>query len=196
MTSCTEALGGGFWNLKKKTELRFGLGRSKLIFGGRRGQTSRLRRGAARSGVRWKNQHRKKLCLSLLMSKNLKRKKVIKSFVPELKESHQSVSCISRFPMNILHIHIFVVSLDVDILHKQRFIFCWFGRSLSGVNPVLNSYTRPCGHFTGCTNPKTKTKQQTEGGRKKKTDKHGFKTAVHRKVKYCTFEHFECICYG
>ena len=38
---------------------------------------------AARAGVRWKSQHRKKLCLSLLMSKNLKLKKVIKSFVPE-----------------------------------------------------------------------------------------------------------------
>ena len=32
-----------------------------------------------------KSQHRKKLCLSLLMSKNLKLKKVIKSFVPETK---------------------------------------------------------------------------------------------------------------
>ena len=32
---------------------------------------------------RWKSQHRKKLCLSLLMSKNLKLIKVIKSFVSE-----------------------------------------------------------------------------------------------------------------
>ena len=33
--------------------------------------------------MRWKSQHRKKLCLSLLMLENLKLKKVIKSFVPE-----------------------------------------------------------------------------------------------------------------
>ena len=44
---------------------------------------------AARGGVRWKSQHRKKLCFSLLMSKNLKLKKVNKSFVPE------PISCFS-----------------------------------------------------------------------------------------------------
>ena len=40
---------------------------------------------AAHGGVRWKSQHSKKVCvsLSLLVSKNLKLKKVIKSFVPE-----------------------------------------------------------------------------------------------------------------
>ena len=36
-----------------------------------------------------KSQHSKKLCLSLLMSENLKLKKVNKSFVPEPKESRQ-----------------------------------------------------------------------------------------------------------
>ena len=35
------------------------------------------------------SQHSKKLCLSLLMSENLKLKKVNESFVPELKESRQ-----------------------------------------------------------------------------------------------------------
>ena len=45
--------------------------------------------GVACGGVRWKSQDRKKVCLSLLMSKNLKLKKVIKSFVPEPKESRQ-----------------------------------------------------------------------------------------------------------
>ena len=79
MMSCPEAMGWWFWNLKKKTiELRFGLGRSKLIFGACRGETSSLRRGAARGGVRWKSQRRKKLCVSLFMSKNLKLKKVLK----------------------------------------------------------------------------------------------------------------------
>ena len=49
--------------------------------------------GAARGGVRGKSQHRKKLCLSLLMSKNLKLKKVIKSFVPE------PISSVFRIPI-------------------------------------------------------------------------------------------------
>ena len=54
---------------------------------------------AAHGGVRWKSQHRKKLCLSLLMSKNLKLKKVIKSFVPE------PISCISD---SLCLFHVFV----------------------------------------------------------------------------------------
>ena len=83
MTSCPEAIGSGFGNLKKNSELRFGLGRSKSIFGARRGQIISFWRGAACGGVRWKCQHRKKLCLSLLMSKNIKLKKVNKSFVLE-----------------------------------------------------------------------------------------------------------------
>ena len=64
-------------------------------------------------GIRWKSQHRKKLCLSLLMSKNLKPKKVKKSFVPE------PISCFSDFyalwilqtfftDMNISHTYIWL----------------------------------------------------------------------------------------
>ena len=51
----------------------------------------------------------KKLCLSLLMSKNLKLKKVIKSFVPE------PISRISGFPIYILHIHILVDLVDLYV---------------------------------------------------------------------------------
>ena len=49
---------------------------------------------------RWKSQHRKKLCLSLLMSKKLKIKKVIKSFV------HEQISCFSDsyMRMNIMNV--------------------------------------------------------------------------------------------
>ena len=56
--------------------------------------------GTARGGVRWKSQHRKKLCLSLLMSKNLKLKKVNKSFVPK------PISCFSDsyMRMNIMNV--------------------------------------------------------------------------------------------
>ena len=43
--------------------------------------------------------------------------------------------------------------------------FCWFVHSSRDVDPVVYSHTRPCGHFTGW----TKTKQKTEGGRKKQT---------------------------
>ena len=74
MASCLEAL--RIWEFEKKTvsrdssleEVSRFLGSTKCV---------------ARGGVWWKSQHRKKLCLSLLMSKNLKLKKVIKSYVPE-----------------------------------------------------------------------------------------------------------------
>ena len=118
MTSCPEAMGWGFWNLKKNSELWFGLGRSKLIFGARRGQTSSLRRGSARGRVRCKSQHRKKLCLSLLISKNLKLKKVIKSFLPEPKKSHKCFVFFG-FLYAFLHIRILVVFWDLYIT-----IFC------------------------------------------------------------------------
>ena len=95
LTSFPEAMGWEFWNLKKTSELRFGRGRSKSIFGARRGQTSSLRWGAARGRLRWKSQGRKKLCLSLLVSKNLKLKTVIKSFIPE------PISSVFRIPMNM-----------------------------------------------------------------------------------------------
>ena len=107
---------------EKNSELRFGLGRSKSIFGARRGETRSLRRGAARGGVRWKSQHRKKLCLSLLMSKNLKLKKLIRSFVPEPKERVVSVLCVFGFVYayahyeRFMHVNILVVFLDVDML--------------------------------------------------------------------------------
>ena len=48
------------------------------------------------------SQHRKKLCLSLLMSKSLKLKKVIKSFVPEpilcFSDSYMFMNLCERFP--------------------------------------------------------------------------------------------------
>ena len=99
------------------TELRFKSRGRKSIFGAHRGQTSSLQWGAARSGVKWKSQDKKKLCLSLLMSKNLKLKKVIKSFVPK------PISSVFRFLYAYEHyepfmnVNILVVFLDVDMLH-------------------------------------------------------------------------------
>ena len=85
---------------EKNSELRFDAWTRKLIFEARRGKTSSLRQGAARGGVRWKSQHRKKLYLSLLMSKNLKLKKENKSFIPE------PISCFSDsyMRMNIMNV--------------------------------------------------------------------------------------------
>ena len=112
----------GIWK-KTNSKLRFRLGRSKSIFGARRGQTSSLRRGAARGGVRWKSQDRKKLCLFLLMSK----KKVNKSFVPEPKKRVVNVLSVFGFLYayeyyidyehyeRFMHVNILVVFLDVYI---------------------------------------------------------------------------------
>ena len=54
--------------------------------------------------------------------------------------------------------------------------FCWFGRSSSGVDPVVSSHIRPCWHSTGCLRKKH-TNQTTKRGQKEETEKHGFKTA-------------------
>ena len=104
---------------EKNSELRFGLGRSELIFGARRGQTSSLRQGAARGGVRWKSQNRKKLCLSLLMSKNLKLRKVDKSFVPEPISSVFVFLYAYEHDERFMHVNILVVFLDHNILHSE-----------------------------------------------------------------------------
>ena len=118
MTSCQEVMGWGFWDLKKKTvSWDSRLEEGSWFSRARRGQTSSFRRGAARGGVRWKSQHRKELCLSLLVSKNLKLKKVIKSFVPGPKKRVESVSCFSDsyMIMNIcerfMHVNILVLFL-------------------------------------------------------------------------------------
>ena len=98
--------------------------------GARRGRTSSLQRGAARGSVRWKSQHRKKLCLSLLMSKNLKLRKVIKSFVPELKKRVVSVSCFSDsyMRMNIMN----VLCMWISWSYFWTWV-CYTGHSWGGV---------------------------------------------------------------
>ena len=52
-------------------------------------------------------------------------------------------------------------------------VFCWFGRSPSGVDPIVNSHTQLYGHFTGCT--KKNNKKTKSRGWKEETDKHGFR---------------------
>ena len=113
----------GFWNLKKKkiswdlnsepeswdSSLEKG---SRFLVSARRDQLGSTK-CAARDGVRWKSQHRKKLCvcLSLLMSKNLKLKKVIKSFVPE------PISSVFGFLYVYEHLWTFSVSVWICLFH-------------------------------------------------------------------------------
>ena len=59
--------------------------------------------------------------------------------------------------------------------------FLWPGRSSTGMDPFVSSHTRPCGHFKCCTKKKKNNKQRLE------TDKHGFRTAKHRKVELTLF---------
>ena len=119
MTSCPEAMGWGFWNLKKSIGWDSTLEEGSCFSGARRGQTSSFRRGAARGGVRWKSQQRKKLCLSHLMSKNLKLKKVNKSFVPEPKKESVSVSCFSD---SYFYEHLWTFSVSVWICQFHLFV--------------------------------------------------------------------------
>ena len=122
MTSCLEA-GQGILRFEKKQLVEI-KSTNELV------KIRVLRKGstncAARGGVRWKSQHRKKLCLSLLMSTNLRLKKVIKSFVLELKESRQSVSYILGFLMSISRVRILVVYFwTYDITLALVALFEW-----------------------------------------------------------------------
>ena len=115
MTSCPEATSWGFWDLKKKkAELRFRLEECSRFL-----DQLEFTKCAARGGVGWKSKHRRELCLSVLMSKNFKLKKVNKSLVPE------PILCISGFPMYISRIHISVVFFDVDMLITKGFTYAY-----------------------------------------------------------------------
>ena len=118
---------------KKPSELRFGLGRSKSIFGTHRGQTSSLRQRQHVVGSDGKvSIERNCVSLSLLMSKNLKLKKVIKSFIPE------PISCISGSPMYISRIHILVYIFGREYItgiHKCSY----HKHTYSSIYKVVNS---------------------------------------------------------
>ena len=98
---------------EKKQKLRFDARRSKSIFRACRGQTSSLQWVLHVVRVRWKIQHRKKLCLSLLMLENLKLKKVIKSFVLE------PISCFSDSCIHFTYSYLGRIFLDVYVLQNQ-----------------------------------------------------------------------------
>ena len=108
MTSCQEAL--RIWGIWKKSvswdsSLEEG---SRFLVSPRRDQLGSTK-CAARGGLRWKSQHSKKLYFSLLMLKNLKLKKVIKSFVPEpiscFSDSYMFMNICERFPYRYEYVH-------------------------------------------------------------------------------------------
>ena len=68
---------------------------------------------------------------------------------------------------------------QVLLVLAVRLIALWKG-------PVVNSHTRPCGHFTGCTKKKKKKKKKTVGGWKKQKNT-DVRTAKRRKVKLALF---------
>ena len=70
--------------------------------------------------------------------------------------------------------------------NPQTRVFCWFGCSSSGVDPVVSSHTRSCRHFTGCTPPK-QNKITHNRGWKEEIDKRGFRTAKRKKMKWALF---------
>ena len=114
MTSYPEAIVLRILKFEKKGELRFGLGRSKSIFGVRRGQTSSLQWGphVVRSDGKVSIERNcVSLSLSLLMSKNLKLKRVIKdsylnNFVFSDSYMHMFMNICERFPYRYKHVYI------------------------------------------------------------------------------------------
>ena len=130
----------GIW--KKNSELRFGRGRNNSIFGARRGQTSW---GSTKCAAHLL----KKLCLYFTMSKNLKHKKVIKSFVAE------PISCFripmfmnicERFPYPYEYVYFTCsylgrIFLDVYILVAERNLYFCLARNLIWLLESPNIFT-------------------------------------------------------
>ena len=106
MTSCPEAMGWGFWDLKRNSWdldsdeaswfLELAEARAVWVYG----MPARWLSQWVKSWRCTNSQHSKKLCVSLLMSENLKLNKVNKSFVPE------PISCFSDSytRMNIINV--------------------------------------------------------------------------------------------
>ena len=118
MTSYPAVTSWGFGDLKKRRVLRFGSRGRKSIFRVCRGQTSSLQRELHMVGVRWKSQHSKKLCLSLLMSKNLKLKKVIKIlYQNQFRVFSDSYICLWTF------VNVFRIFMNMSISHTQIWLY-------------------------------------------------------------------------
>ena len=124
ITSCPEAMSWGFWDLKKALSWDLDLDEASWF-----SELTEARPvGVYGMPTCWLSQwveswwctisqHRKKLCFSLLMLKNLKLKKVNKCFVPEpiscFSDSYILWTYVHFKHMAISHIHILVVFLDL-----------------------------------------------------------------------------------
>ena len=147
-TSCPEAMGWGFLDLKKRVSWDSTLeeGRQFLIWA----RPDQWSTGCPRVGwVRelradeWRTVSIVRNCVSLLMSENLKLKKVNKSFVPEPKESRH---CFVYFGIPYIYFTYsylgHILNILVDILHHILFIhtkyiwFVWF-LSLIGISTFV-----------------------------------------------------------
>ena len=110
MTSYPEAMGWGFWDLIKTVSWDSTLEEGSWFSGARRGQTSSLLRGTARGGVRWKSQHRKKLCVSLSLLMFCMH---IMSMLWSIADAVSSVSCPILFKVLTLNIKGFTRELEI-----------------------------------------------------------------------------------
>ena len=142
MTSCPEAMGwDSKWFWKKSSELRFELGRRKLIFRTWARPMQFVDCGACMC-IGWVSELKaddgrtvsiEKLCLSLLVSKNLNLKKVTKvSYLNQ--ESRQCFACFSdsyayeHFMniMNVLYIRMFnIFTFWICCREPTPFLFLW-----------------------------------------------------------------------
>ena len=132
-----EAMCWGFWNLKKTVSWDSTLEEDTWFSGARRGQTNSLRRGAARSGVRWKSQHRKKLSLSPHVEKPQTQKsnkkfrtwtKRVIVFVSQSSFHVQRVSESSTWPGMLLYSSLnipFIQLTDQGFFQINLIYFCW-----------------------------------------------------------------------
>ena len=121
MTSCLEAL--RILEFEKKKE-SWDLGLDKASWFSELAEVRPVgsTKCATCGGVKWKSQHSKKLCLSLLMSKNLKLKKVIKSLIPE------PIACFSDsyMHMNIMNIIcVWTLRMLYVYVHYERCMYMY-----------------------------------------------------------------------
>ena len=136
MMSCAEAMGWGFWNLKKNSVLRFGLGRSKSIFGARRGQTSSLRWGATVVGSDGKVSPERN-CVSLSSCwKTLNSKKLIKVL-------YLNQFRVFQIPV-YEHLWTFSVSVWICLFHEFVSWSYIFGRGYATKAPFSIATTLRC----------------------------------------------------
>ena len=159
MTSCPEAMGWEFWDMKKKAiswdlDLYGASWFSELAEARPVGVYGMPARWLSQWVESWRctnSQHCKKLCLSLLILENFKLKKVNNSFVPEPRKS-SSVSNVFGFLCvwilwTFLHIWSFLILISgyVTLLSKCVFVLfiLWpFSEVITNIKVKLSPFCR------------------------------------------------------